>query len=330
MKTVEDTNALQETDEKAELTNILRKSEESCRGCHPITPITCVIDCKIWKLKNEFREVGEKLKNQNFTVLLLNALKNKRRLQILNMISKTRYSITGLQRELRKQRYYHSQKTIAEEYVAPLVEAGLAKQEQDKYYATLFGCKFAELKIETLDIEEALPPHSECYEELALNMLLNKPLTHEDFQDAAIPTKSLPRVLNRLQKTGLIQTPKENDYVFYFQTKRSPNKTRFSPTEKRVYENIPFEGISAQKLAGKTAISLRRTYKYLRRLKGKKMVFIRRKPKSYSLTDKGFQLAMILEKVLNLVTELSVVANQASKTGEIQSLPTLEPIITRK
>jgi hypothetical protein len=41
----------------------------------------------------------------------------------------------------------------------------------------------------------------------------------------------------------------------------------FSPTEKRVYENILPYGISARQLAEKTEISLRRTCKYLRRLK---------------------------------------------------------------
>jgi len=325
MKTGEGKNTLQETVENTKLAEIIKKSEENCNGCHPTTPIKCVTDCKTWKLKNEFRELGEKLKNQSFTVLLLNALKNKRRLQILTMISKNHPSMTTIQQELKKQSYCHSQKTIAEEYIAPLIEAGLAKQDQDKYHATLFGCRLNELKIDAIDIE-ALPPHSECYEELALSMLLNKPLTNEDFK-GAIPTKSVPRVLNRLQKTELIQTTKENDYVFYFQTKRNPNKTIFSPTEKRVYENIPEEGISAQKLAGETAISLRRTYKYLRRLKGKKMVFVRKKPKSYSLTVKGIQLATILEQVCNLVTELLVLTRQVYKPGEIQPMPTFEPLI---
>ena len=78
---------------------------------------------------------------------------------------------------------------------------------------------------------------------------------------------------------------------------------RFSPTERKVYENIPSEGIPARKLAGKTGISLRRTYKYLKRLKKKKLVFTRKKPKTYSLNAEGLQIAMLLEKIRDLVVE---------------------------
>jgi predicted transcriptional regulator len=63
------------------------------------------------------------------------------------------------------------------------------------------------------------------------------------------------------------------------------------------------EGISAGKLAKETGISMRRTYKYLRGLKGKKLVFIRRTPKIYCLTDKGEKLASVLQGLQNIVEE---------------------------
>jgi len=265
--------------------------------------------CDIWKLKNEYRKLYAKMKKQDFMVNLLNTLKNKRRLQILKMISKWRYSIGTLQKELKKLGYSHSQKTIAEEYTNPLIETGLADKIQSQYYATKFGSKINELVKNFHGFPNIFPPHSECYEEITLNMLLSGPKTFEDLKDV-IPAKSVARVLSRLQSTELIETTKEKDYVFYFRTKRDPKKAKFSPTEKRVYESIPIEGASARKLAENVKISLRRTYKYLRKLKGKKMVFARKSPKSYTLTAKGAQVSIMLQNIGDLVTKILEAAAQ--------------------
>ena len=50
-------------------------------------------------------------------------------------------------------------------------------------------------------------------------------------------------------------------------------------------------------------ISLRRTYKYLRRLKGKKLVFTRKRPITYSITAKGVKVGTMLGDVHKLVVE---------------------------
>jgi hypothetical protein len=193
MKTDHSQASLQGTEEQTSLTHMLNECEEVCRNCHPITPIICVTDCKIWKLKSEFRQLHEKMKNPKFMANLLNALKNKRRLQILEIISKGRYSTATLQEELKKLGYYHSQKTISEEYIAPLIEVGLAKENLNRYQATSFGSQLKELIKNFHNVEEVLPPHSECYEETALGMLLNAPKTYEDLE-SIIPTKSVARV----------------------------------------------------------------------------------------------------------------------------------------
>jgi sugar-specific transcriptional regulator TrmB len=119
-----------------------------------------------------------------------------------------------------------------------------------------------------------------------------------------------------LQKAKLIETTKENDYIFYFQTKRDSNSTKFSPTERRVYENIPTEGFPARKLAEKTSISLRRTYKYLRRLKGKKLVFVRKRPKSYAVTAEGLEIARMLKEIRNLTLEILATASHIVNNNE--------------
>jgi sugar-specific transcriptional regulator TrmB len=118
-----------------------------------------------------------------------------------------------------------------------------------------------------------------------------------------------------------MKATKENDYVFFFQTKRDSRKAEFSPTEERIYQNIPEDGISARGLSDKTRISLRRTYKYLRRLKGKKLVFTRKRPKIYALTTEGVQLASMLRKLHDLTLEAFKLATQTVNKDEKHVTP---------
>ena len=319
MKTNNAPVTLQEATEQTSFAHTIKEWEDACKNCRPLTPLTCVTHCRIWKLKNEFRNLNEKMRSPDFKAKLLNTLKNKRRLRILEKVSKGRYSITRLQQELRRLGYHHSKQTITKEYITPLIDVALVQEDQGQYYTTLFGCRLNELIKNFHDTRNILPTHSECYEEAALIMLLDKPKNHEELE-GAIPSKSVSRVLNRLQRAGSIQTTKENDYIFHFKTKRDSSNTKFSPTERRVYENIPMEGISACKLAEETKISLRRTYKYLRRLKGKKLVFARKIPKSYSLTAEGLRTALMLKEIRKLVMEASATASQFSGNEGLQEL----------
>jgi hypothetical protein len=84
--------------------------------------------------------------------------------------------------------------------------------------------------------------------------LLAGPKTFEDVE-AFISPKIAARILKRLKTADLIETPEERDYVFFFKSKREPNKETFSSTERKVYGNISEEGISAKKLAEKTGVS---------------------------------------------------------------------------
>jgi len=74
-------------------------------------------------------------------------------------------------------------------------------------------------------------------------------------------------------------------------------------------------GISAKELADKSGISLRRTYRYLRRLKGKRLVFTRKRMKSYVLTTKGLRVATGLEKLNDLVMETSIASQVIKSKG---------------
>jgi len=302
MKVEETLAMLKNAEKNHDLSGILRTLDAECRNCAPLNPLECITRCNVWKLKNELRRLRETMNNPNFLKNLFNVLKNNTRLHILKAIVKSRYSVSKLQEELKKAGYSHSQETITEEYLRPLLDVGLAAEAQDQYYATTFGGRLTELLGDFPEFVDILPAHSECYEETLLKALLSGPKTFEDV-GAFVSPKIASRILQRLKTVGLIETPKERDYVFFFRSKRDPNKESFSSTERKVYGNISEEGVSAKKLAEKTGISLRRTYKYLRALKGKKLVFTRKTPKAYGLTYKGERLASLLNELHNLVEE---------------------------
>ena len=240
--------------------------------------------------------------NPNYLKELFNVLKNETRLHILQAFVNGRYSVSQLQQELKKIGHIHSQDTINEEYLGPLMSVGLATEARDEYYATTFGGRLTELLGVFPEFAEMLPAHSECYEETLLQCLLSGPKTFEEIE-VLISPKIASRILKRLRQTGLIETPSERDYVFFFKSKRDPAKETLMSTERKIYDTIIDEGISAGKLAKETGISMRRTYKYLRGLKGKKLVFIRRTPKAYALTCKGEMLASVLQGLQQIVEE---------------------------
>jgi predicted transcriptional regulator len=289
-------------EEAVGITNILRSLDQECKNCAPTSPLECISNCNVWKIRNEFRKLCETMENPNYMKDLLNVLKNQTRLAILQTIEKNRHSVTKLQAELKKAGYLHSQETISEEYLGPLLKVGLAVESQDQFCATTFGSKLVGLVKNIPEFTNILPAHSECYEENILKSLFSGPKTFEEIK-GLVPSKIVSRILKRLKTVGLMETPEERDYIFFFQSKRDSSKETLTTTEAKVYENIPDEGVSAKKLAGKTDLSLRRTYKYVRGLKGKKLVFARKTPKTYALTDKGERLAWLLSELHKLVEE---------------------------
>lgn len=314
MKTEENLTALRNRENHG-ITDILMTLDKECTNCKPVTPLECITSCNVWKLRNELRRLCETMENPNFMKDLLNVLKNDTRLYILQAIGKGRYSISKLQQELKKAGYLHSQDTLTEEYLRPLLKVGLATESQDQFYATAFGGKLTELIENIPEFAEFLPAHSECHEENILEALLNGPKTFEEIREL-VPSKIVSRILKRLKTGGLIETPEERDYVFFFKSKRDPSKETLSLTENKVYGNIPDAGVPAKKLAEKTELSVRRTYKYLRGLKGKKLVFARKTPKTYSLTEKGERLAWLLKELHKLVEETLSFSTRFTKHKE--------------
>ena len=289
-------------DNTAKLPEIMKQADNICSYCEPVSPMICIERCEIWRTKNDFLEMNGMLVERGHVRNLLNAVKNVRRQKVVEALSKRPRSIKGLQEYLKSSGFYHSQHTISGEYVEPLVKVGLVKKDGDKYRLTLYGQKLLHV-LNGFNVENPLPHHSRCHEETLLKKLKDGPKSYADLVKS-VAQKSLSRSLKRLTENGLVKKSKSPEYVFYFRTRKVPKKA-FSPTEKRVYEDIPEVGVSARELSKGASISLRRTYKYLRKLRKRRLVFTRKRPRTYELTPSGMELANFLEETANLVLDAS-------------------------
>jgi len=128
-----------QTGEKKDLATMLKALDAECRNCAPTSPLECINRCQVYKLKNELRTLATAMDTPNYTKELFNVLKNETRLHILKAIAEGKYSVSQLQQELKKNGYSHSQDTINEEYLQPLMSLGLAMESCEQYYATQFG-----------------------------------------------------------------------------------------------------------------------------------------------------------------------------------------------
>jgi hypothetical protein len=235
------------TESEKGMAEILHSLDQECNPCSPVSPLECITNCNVSKLRNALRLLCETMQNPNYTKDHLNVLKNNTRIAILQTIVNGRYSVDRLQQKLKKAGYLHSQDTIVEEYLRPLLNVGLAAESHDQFYATAFGGRLNNLIENIPTFTNELPSHSECHEETILKALLDGPKTFEEVK-LCVPPKIVSRTLKRLKTAQLIQTPHERDYIFFFKSKRDQTKEVLSTTESKVYNNIDLEGISAKKL----------------------------------------------------------------------------------
>jgi len=278
----------------------LEQAKNYCKDCRTPSPMVCVERCDVWRVKNEIVEVGRIVREAGHTKILLNAVKNARRLTVIDALQEHPLSVRELQRQLKKSGHHHSRSTIANSYVKPLREAGLIKEDGARYRLTFYGRKVREA-LHRLGYRNTLLLNSCCHEETVLKELAQGPKTFSEL-GALVNQKSLSRTLMRLRRRGLITEKSSGDCVFYHRVKKRA-VAGLSPTEKRVFEAIPEVGVSARPLSKHVGITLRRTYKYLRRLREKKLVFALRTRKTYELTPLGREIAVILDEIARLASQ---------------------------
>jgi predicted transcriptional regulator len=268
----------------------------------------------VYKLKNELRILRKNLDNPEYIIELFNVLKNGTRLYILKELVNSRYTLSQIQFELKKDGYCHSQSSISKEFLRPLTSLGLVCESQDEYNLTLFGNRLTKLLGCLPEFVLMLPISSKCYEEIVLQHLLSGSKTFESIE-SVILLRNVSRTIKRLRSTGLIKTSVDREYVFFFKTKRESNKESLTVAEQKIYDAITHKGISAGKLAIQTMSSTRVIYRCIKHLKGKKLVFQRRTPKTYDLTEKGRKLATALNDLQNTVEDVWFSFQQISQNS---------------
>jgi len=285
------------------LSETLLRAENRCKDCKTASPMVCVERCDVWRIKNEIFSVRQIAREEQHVQRLLNAVKNSRRIKILDALCEQPRGLKELQKYLRREGFYHSRSTIRFAYLKPLITAGLAQENSARYKVTFYGRKVHDL-LHKIGHGTPLPIHSCCYEETVINELMTRPRTFEELAKS-VPQKSLSRILMRLRTKGFLSERLQREYVFYHKIKGRP-KVALSPTEKRVFNTIPIKGISARQLSKEARITLRRTYKYLRRLRKKKLVFALKNPRTYELNVQGREIATLLNEMSQLIASTAM------------------------
>lgn len=286
---------------------VLKQAETICKDCRVSSPMVCVQRCDVWRVKNEILRVRKITSEKAHGQRLLNGVKNPRRIKILDALCERPKTLNDLQRYLKREGFYHSRGTIKVAYIKLLIAAGLVQEESGRYKITFYGRKVQEL-LHQIARAAPLPIHSCCYEETIIKELMKRPRNFDELADF-VPRKSLSRILMRLQKRGLLSERFWGEYIFYHKIDDRP-KVKLSPTERRVFDIIPLEGISASQLSKKAKITKRRTYKYLRRLRDKKIVFALKKLQTYKLTAQGKEIGAFLKEIDKFVSSLAALVPQ--------------------
>jgi predicted transcriptional regulator len=280
----------------------LKNLEDMCKNCTPITPIQCLSLCRFYKLKNELRNLHNIMDNPAYTTDFFNVLKNPTRFRVFQMIINGKGSLAKIQQELKNFNVSHSQYSISDDYIQPLITMGLVTESLGKYNATLFGICINDL-LDGFDVFiQKLPSQSECYEETLLQLLLSGSKSRQEIQRVISPIIA-SRILKRLANSNLINLPSDRNYIFFHKSKRDPALEKLTESEIKVYQAISNDGIGVDKLAKIVGLSQRRIYNHIRHLKGKKLVFTRNIPITYSLTCDGQKLAIILQNMLQKIDE---------------------------
>ncbi|MCW4051582.1 MAG: hypothetical protein NWE78_00040 [Candidatus Bathyarchaeota archaeon] len=284
-------------DDGCTLIQTLQVMQERCKDCDPITPMQCTEECETWEVKKELLETNRFVSKRIHEVSLLNAIKNERRLAILQTLNERPLRVEELQKKLKKYGYSHSIRTL-NQYLKPLFDAGLIRNGEKRLVLTLYGRKINDL-VEKHNFNGELPIHSSGYEEKIMRSLLVDPKTRSELL-RIVPPKSLARTLKRLKESDLISNDSQSDHILYFRTKRELCMESLSPTQESICSAIPEDGISARSLSRTVGINLRRTYKYLRNLRGKKLLFRRKVRHDYHLTEIGQTTAKFLEEIASI------------------------------
>ncbi|RLF16506.1 MAG: hypothetical protein DRJ97_00410 [Thermoprotei archaeon] len=226
---------------------------------------------------------------------LFNSLKNSRRMTILSALLKRPLGLKDLQRQLWLKGLKHSLETVRSAYLQPLVDVGIVKLGS-RAELTPMGRRIAEEALREAWLFRKLPSRSKCYEEALLISLLDGPKSISSI-DFIKPQAVIYRSIGRLK--GLIKATGRGSFYVALEG----GEARLTPTEKRLLEDIKRRGgvVALRELMKDRFISRRRVYKYLARLREKKVVDKVLQGPEVELTDEGVKAARALWRVASYV-----------------------------
>ena len=271
----------------------LEEIKQRCRACFVTNPMACKEICDLWKLKREYLALRKDLPERPDAATVMAATTNQTNLKILRILSQSPTNAETLGTQL------GSSVTDIGQALKSLVEAGLARVEDEVYHITAAGRKtldsleqYSSLELEKIDAQD----------EKVIRLLAQGAKTIDELSKE-MPRNELMRALNHLRVHGVVEKT-NGDQVLYFATKRRPTR-RLAPTEQAIFKSLPRQGISPLELSEKLDLTLPSVYRYLRLLRYKRHAIRRKQVMAFRLTRVGSQIAEALEKVARVVQSLS-------------------------
>jgi len=149
-------------DAASSLTDALAKADSCCEDCKTPSPMVCVERCDVWRVKHEILEIKRVVGEDTHARRLLNVLKNRRRLKILDALSERSHNVKELQMRLREGGFHHSRRTLVEAYLKPMIGVGLIREDGSRFRTTFYGRKVQHLLGENNSLG-LLPIHSGAF-----------------------------------------------------------------------------------------------------------------------------------------------------------------------
>ncbi|MEM2885919.1 MAG: winged helix-turn-helix domain-containing protein, partial [Thermoproteota archaeon] len=221
--------------------------------------------------------------------------KNKRRVRLARILIDGPKNLGELQQRLKMEGYYHSKETIAKHYALPMEEAGILVWEGGSCRLTEAGRAVVD-SLGEADLGALFPKGSKCYEEACL-IALEKNRSYKELLDM-IPRADLQRTVRRLAAKGPVAKLKPDRHATY-RLAASGEGARLSVTEEKVLGSISSEGSGVNEISRKAGISVRRTFKYLKRLRERGLVSCSQGLVILSLTEEGKKIAAKILQVLD-------------------------------
>ncbi len=246
-------------------------------------------------------EVLTKTRNMKWARLAFAAIKNPRRRAILDdLCNYEGLTLKQITTSLKKRGYYHSQSTILEYYVDPLLRGRLIERTSSGMFCISSLGEKVQRELNRLEEFTDLFNSGKSYEEF---FLIGLAIGQQRYSQLTkiVPIHTIARIEKRINP--LIEKHASSTYYFLTDNGKNGNTPEStSNSSQDIFHLIKNggavgQGISATDLFEKTTLRPRTTYKHLKRLKEQGLIKSRKHTKSFGLTPAGKKVADTLYRI---------------------------------